>query len=183
MDKPVTYDHNSREIRFCCSGCVKEFKKNAETYLGTLDSIIIERQLPYYPLNACVVSGEKFGGKMGEPVNKVYNNRLVRFCCKMCTKTFEKDPAAYLSKLDEAVIAKQKDDYPLKTCVISGGKLGSMGKAVDYVYGNRLVRFCCAGCIDAFKENPTAGLAKIDAAMKPTKDTEKPKADKKDKSG
>jgi hypothetical protein len=57
-----------------------------------------------------------------------------------------------------------------------------MGKPVDFVYGNRLVRFCCAGCIDAFNDDPTAGLAKIDAALKPKKETEKPKVEQKNKS-
>ena len=58
-----------------------------------------------------------------------------------------------------------------------------MGDPVDFVYGNRLVRFCCPGCIDGFKADPTAGLAKIDAALAPKKDVEKPTVEKKDKSG
>ncbi len=183
MGDPVKYDHNGREIKLCCAGCTGEFKKNADKYIGQLDSIIIEQQLPFYPLETCVVSGEKFGGEMGEPVNTVHNNRLVRFCCNMCTKTFAKDPAVYISKLDSAVVAAQKDAYPLQTCVISGGKLGSMGDPVDYVYGNRLVRFCCGGCVDGFNANPMAGLAKIDAALAPKKDVKQPKVEKKDKSG
>ena len=35
-------------------------------------------------------------------------DRLVRFCCKMCIPKFEKDPAKYLKKLDEAAAAKAK---------------------------------------------------------------------------
>ncbi len=62
---------------------------------------VIQQQLPAYPLQTCVVSGEKLGG-MGEAVNYVYKGRLVRFCCKGCVKDFEKDPAKYLKILDEA---------------------------------------------------------------------------------
>ena len=65
-----------------------------------------------YPLTTCVVSGENLeGGDMGEPVDYIYKepgkpDRLVRFCCKMCVPKFEKDPAKYLAKLDEAAAGK-----------------------------------------------------------------------------
>ena len=66
-----------------------------------------------YPLTTCVVSDEKLeAGDMGEPIDYIYKeagkpDRLVRFCCKMCVPKFEKDPAKYLAKLDEAA-AKTK---------------------------------------------------------------------------
>jgi hypothetical protein len=60
-----------------------------------------------YPLDTCVVSGEKLAGGMGSPVDYVYQepgkpDRLVRFCCKGCIKDFKKDPAQYLKKIDAA---------------------------------------------------------------------------------
>lgn len=55
-----------------------------------------------YALKTCVVSGEKLGGAMGEPVVLKYEGREVRFCCDDCVKDFKKDPAKYLKKLDEA---------------------------------------------------------------------------------
>ncbi len=54
-----------------------------------------------YPINWCVVSGEKLG-EMGAPVEYNYNGRQIKFCCKNCVKTFEKQPARYLAKLDSA---------------------------------------------------------------------------------
>ena len=59
--------------------------------------------------------------------------------------------------------------YPLKTCVVAGGKLGSMGKPVAYVYKqagqpDRTVMFCCKGCIRKFEKEPAKYLAKLDAA-------------------
>ena len=37
MGKPVIFNYEGREIRFCCPGCVKTFKKNPEKYLKILD--------------------------------------------------------------------------------------------------------------------------------------------------
>jgi hypothetical protein len=126
---------------------------------------IIKQQLPYYPLTTCPVSGEALGS-MGEPVNFVQNNRLVRLCCKGCLRSLKRNPAPYISTLDQAVIVAQTESYPLATCVISKQKLGSMGEPIDYVVGNRLVRFCCAGCMGTFNRAPAAHLATIDKAWK-----------------
>jgi len=65
-----------------------------------------------YPLDTCVVSGEKLGS-MGQPYDHIHRaagqpDRLVRFCCKGCVRDFKKDPAAYLKKLDEATTAPAK---------------------------------------------------------------------------
>ena len=65
-----------------------------------------------YPLDGCVVSGDKFdGGAMGKPKDFIYKtagqpDRLVRLCCNDCVKDFNKEPAKYLKTLDEAVAAK-----------------------------------------------------------------------------
>jgi YHS domain-containing protein len=61
---------------------------------------------PAYPLDTCVVSGEKLG-EMGAPVDYIYKaegkpDRLVRFCCTKCVAKFKNDPAKYLKVLDEA---------------------------------------------------------------------------------
>ena len=55
-----------------------------------------------YPLKTCVVSGEKLGGDMGGPVLYSYQGREIKFCCKDCRKDFDKDPAKYVKKLEEA---------------------------------------------------------------------------------
>lgn len=53
-----------------------------------------------YPLKTCVVSGEKFGGDMGDPYVFTYEGREVKLCCKSCLKDFNKEPAKYLKKMD-----------------------------------------------------------------------------------
>jgi YHS domain-containing protein len=58
------------------------------------------------------------------------------------------------------------DTYPLKTCVVSGEKLGEMGKPYSYTYEGREIRFCCKGCVKDFKADPAKYLKKLDAAQK-----------------
>lgn len=115
----------------------------------------------HYPLGVCAVEGGPLGDN---PVVKEIEGREVKFCCEGCAGKYEADPATHGAKLDEKIIEQQKDDFPLDTCVVSGHKLGEMGEPVDYVYQNRLVRFCCAGCIDQFKQDAEGSIAKIDAA-------------------
>ena len=54
-----------------------------------------------YPLTTCVVSHDGLGG-MGETVDTLYKGRLIRFCCKGCVKSFNKNPDKYLKELDAA---------------------------------------------------------------------------------
>ena len=77
------------------------------------DSAWLAKAKAEYPLTTCVVSGEEFGGSMGDAINYVYKqegkpDRLVRFCCKDCRKDFDKDPAQYLKKIDEAAAKPKK---------------------------------------------------------------------------
>jgi len=58
-----------------------------------------------------------------------------------------------------------EDTYPLETCVVSDGKLGSMGDPVVYVYEGREVRFCCKGCVARFEKDPETYLMKLDQAI------------------
>src|SRR5690349_18147129 len=41
---------------------------------------------------------------------------------------------------------KKAKPYVLKTCIISGDKLGEMGKPVVYVHEGREIKFCCKDC-------------------------------------
>ena len=67
-----------------------------------------------YPMTTCVVSDDNLEpNTMGGPVDYFYKvagqpDRLVRFCCRDCVKDFEKEPAKYLAKIDEAAAAKAK---------------------------------------------------------------------------
>jgi len=54
-----------------------------------------------YPLQTCVVSGEKLD-EMGKPYVFEYEGREIKLCCKSCLKDFKKEPAKYLKKIEEA---------------------------------------------------------------------------------
>ncbi len=55
-----------------------------------------------YPLNTCIVSGDRLGGEMGDPVIFKYKDREIRLCCSDCVNDFKKDPDKYLKVLDDA---------------------------------------------------------------------------------
>jgi hypothetical protein len=70
-----------------------------------------------YPLDHCVVSGEKFGGDMGPPIVFIYQdkakgiNQEIKFCCPMCKPQFLKDPDKYMKIIQDAEAqAKAKDN-------------------------------------------------------------------------
>jgi len=130
---------------------------------AAVDARVIAFQKPSYPLETCPISGEKLGG-MGEPVDMVVDGQLVRLCCGGCKKGVEKDKAAIVQKIKDAVVAQQSVGYPMTTCPISGEKLE---KPVDHVVGTRLVKFCCNDCVKTFTGDPAKQLevmAKLDAA-------------------
>jgi len=61
-----------------------------------------------YPLDTCLVSGEKIGGKPDmEPYTFVYEGREIKLCCKDCLKDFNKEPEKYLAKLPPPVVPNQ----------------------------------------------------------------------------
>lgn len=127
------------------------------------DLAVIAAQLPSYPLDTCVVSGEPLDA-MGGPFEHVHDGRLVRICCKPCIKGIERNTEAIFAKIDAAVVAAQGPSYPLETCPVSGEPLEGDRTPVDIVHGTRLVRVCCKGCVRGFHKNPAAALAVVDAA-------------------
>ena len=85
-----------------------------------------------------------------------------------------------ITEKDAAWAAKERANYRLDVCVSSDEKLGSMGKAPEYIYraagkDDRLVVFCCAGCEEDFLKDPLKHLAKIDAAKARSKGSAKQK--------
>ena len=164
MGDAVVKTYEGREVRFCCAGCISKFEANVKEGFAKIDKQLIKQQVHYYPLDKCIISDEKL--VEGEITEYVFNNRLVRLCCTGCIKDLKKDAAKYLKKIDNAIVKKQRKNYPLNTCVVAGGKLGSMGEPVEVIAGNRLVRFCCKGCVPKFNKEPAKYIAMIDTAWK-----------------
>jgi len=59
--------------------------------------------------------------------------------------------------------------YPLDKCMISGEKLGEMGKPHVEVIDGREFKFCCPGCVKDVKQDPKRFAARHDAAWKKVK--------------
>jgi YHS domain-containing protein len=57
-------------------------------------------------LTTCPVSGDKLG-EMGKPYVFVYQGQEVKLCCSGCKKDFDKNPAPYLKKIQDAAVAKK----------------------------------------------------------------------------
>lgn len=51
--------------------------------------------------------------------------------------------------------------YPLKTCLVTGNELGSMGKPITKVYNGQEIKLCCKPCIKKFEANPAKYLSKL----------------------
>ena len=114
-----------------------------------------------YLLGTDPVSGGKLPDK---PVVYGHEGRELRFADEKSLATFKAGPADYLAKVDQQMIQQQLPFYPLTTCMISGDKLGGdMGKAVDLIYMNRLVRFCCSDCVKEFKKDPAKYVKQMEA--------------------
>jgi len=158
--KPIVAIVNSREFRFATEANRKMFEAAPDKYVGKVDKAMIEVLRPIYPTAVCIVSDEKLGS-MGEPLDMIVGNELIRLCCESCTTKLQKDPAGTMKLIDTAIIKAQKATYPLTECVISGEPLGTMGAPVDQVVAGRLVRLCCAGCIDKLNADPAGNVAKV----------------------
>ena len=101
-EKPFEFVYGNRLIRLGAEQERAEFAKAPAKYLATLDQAVVGAQGKGYPLKECPVSGEKYGGDMGDPIDLVVAGRLVRVCCKDCKKDVEKDPAKFIGLVDAA---------------------------------------------------------------------------------
>ena len=54
--------------------------------------------------------------------------------------------------------------YTLKICVVSGDKLGEMGKPFVFTNEDREIKLCCKSCLKDFKKDPAKYLKKIEQA-------------------
>src|SRR5258708_36229774 len=54
-----------------------------------------------YTLKTCIISGDKLG-EMGDPYAFDYKGRQIKLCCKNCLKDFNKSPAKFVKKIEEA---------------------------------------------------------------------------------
>lgn len=101
-EKPLEFVYGNRLVRVVDDAERAAFVKDASSLMATLDKAVIAQQGKDYALKTCPVSGDKFGGDMGEPKDLVIAGRLIRMCCDDCRKDVEKNPAKYLAIVDHA---------------------------------------------------------------------------------
>lgn len=104
--KPYEFIYGNRLIRLGAESERADFLKDPKKYMSDLDKAVVAAQMKDYPLTTCMVSKDKLGGDMGEPMEYVIAGRLIRSCCKDCKKDLEKDPAKFIAMIDEARKAK-----------------------------------------------------------------------------
>jgi len=64
---------------------------------------------------------------------------------------------------------KSAKPYTLKTCLVSGEKLGEMGDPYVFTYQGREIKLCCKGCKKDFDKEPAKFIKKLEAAEKGAK--------------
>ena len=69
-------------------------------------------------------------------------------------------------KADKADSKPAKDNYPLKTCLVSDEKLGEMGAPYVFKHEGKEVKLCCESCKKDFAKNPAKFMKKLAAAEK-----------------
>jgi YHS domain-containing protein len=59
--------------------------------------------------------------------------------------------------------------YPLDYCLVSGDKIGAMGRPIVLVYHGQEIKFCCADCPPEFNKDPEKYMKKLADAEANTK--------------
>ncbi len=113
-------------------------------------------------LDTCIVSGRAL--KAEKTVTFEAGGRTFQTCCKRCKGKVEKDPAAFVEKLDAAIVAAQAAHYPLDKCPVSGK--ANSAKSKDVVANDILVRVCCGKCAKKVAADPAKYAQKVQTAAR-----------------
>ena len=72
---------------------------------GGTNSVAASKPVPY-PLDTCIISGDKLGGDMGPAIVFIYQtngiNQEIKFCCPMCKPKFLAEPDKYMKVIQQA---------------------------------------------------------------------------------
>lgn len=102
MGDPYVHQYKGREVKLCCKSCLKEFNAQPAKFIKKLDQAAAKASgVKAYPLNVCLISDEKLDS-MGEPFVFKYKDQEVKFCCEGCLKDFNKQPAKFIKKMEDA---------------------------------------------------------------------------------
>ncbi|QDU69155.1 hypothetical protein [Engelhardtia mirabilis] len=124
VDVAVEVVVGNRLFRLCCDTCAAKVRRDPAAMHGKLDEAVIAAQSPDYPLQNCLVSDKNALGSMGEPVEFVVGDRLVRLCCGSCRPAFDAEPAKYLARLEAAWAAAAEEAGPERDAASAGAGAG-----------------------------------------------------------
>lgn len=126
MGKPILVDVAGRSVYVCCAGCIDALRRSPEKYLTAGNS-------PGRPMNQ-----EQYPGA---PPSSLSGSSAVNIPAEM-------KGVALLPASEQAAAMRQR------TCPVTSGPLGSMGKPIRVDVAGRSIYVCCAGCVNAVKQNP-----------------------------
>lgn len=122
----------------------------------------LREQLPFYPMNTCVVSGEELNS--GTLVIEFYEDHLVLLANESARQIFLSDPRTYWDILRQETIRSQQKVYPTASCVVSKEPLGSLGPTINHLHGMQLVQLCCSNCVSTLNKTPKRHLETLNEA-------------------
>ncbi len=96
-------------VQLCCPKCVDKATAQSAAIVKRIQDARYAAQRASYPLTTCVVSGEDLDE---DAQDVMFGTTLVRFCCEKCIAKFEKNPAAFLAKIDAARKQGMQDAKP-----------------------------------------------------------------------
>jgi len=73
-------------------------------------------------------------------------------------------PGAFAA--DKPATKEEAKPYPLKTCIVSGEKLGEMGKPYVFAKDGQEYQLCCKGCLEEFDKDSAKFAKKAADAQK-----------------
>ena len=97
------------------------------------------------------------GEKIDRNLYVDFEGKRLYLCCKGCIAEVKKDPAKWFKKVEADGVVL---DTLQVVCPVNGEKIN---KEVFADYEGKRVYFCCAACVEKFKADAKAIVAKMEA--------------------
>ena len=108
IDKSYFADYKGKRVYFCCPACIKAFKADPETYMKKLDEAGVTLEDAPAEVKMQTTCPVMTGNEINKNIFADYDGKRVYVCCRSCRRTFRKDPAKYVKKLEDAGITLEK---------------------------------------------------------------------------
>ena len=87
-------------------------------------------------------------------MKKTYTTIALAAAVALIFTSCEKPATTSTTPPAEETAMVSDDNYPMKTCPVSGEELGSMGDPVIVEHEGTTVKLCCKSCIKKFNADP-----------------------------